>query len=370
MIVATRTKIFFTDRLYAWAEENLRPLPWKNEADPYLIWLSEIILQQTRVAQGMPYYEKFKSRFPRVEDLANAPEDEVLKLWQGLGYYSRARNLHRTAQFIVEHHHGKFPSTYQEILALKGVGTYTAAAIASFAFQLPYAVLDGNVARVLSRFLGIGTPVDTQTGKQLFQDLATQLLDQQSPGKFNQHIMDFGATQCLPKQPGCGNCPLQSACVAFKDQAQQQFPVKVKKLQKTTRYFHYLILRCGQETLIRKRTGDDIWKHLFEFPMVELPEPTTAFEKIHVLASPLNGLLHSNNLVRVHLTSTTKQQLTHQTILASFWELEIRQIHAEPVPSDLICINWKNLDKFAFPRIIDWYLKDNSLNLFSQLQAN
>ena len=370
MTIDSTTKSFFRDQLYAWAEANLRPLPWKNEPDPYLIWLSEIILQQTRVAQGTPYYEKFKSRFPTVYDLAEAPEDEVLKLWQGLGYYSRARNLHQTAQDIVREYGGRFPATYEQIRGLKGVGVYTAAAIASFAFQMPYAVLDGNVSRVLSRFFGIATPIDAQPGKQLFQDLANQLLDQESPGKFNQRIMDFGATHCMPKQPLCGNCPMQSQCVAFDSRQTQSLPVKHKKLKKTTRHFHYLILQCQGETIIRKRTGEDIWRHLFEFPMVELAEPGATFHEVQAQAPYLHTILQPDNLVHVQLAGSTKQQLTHQTILASFWELEIGQFLPEQLPADLICINWKNLDKFAFPRIIDWYLKDNSLNLFSQLQVN
>lgn len=362
------TKDFFIGQLYLWAKQNHRPLPWKKEADPYLIWLSEIILQQTRVAQGLPYYNNFKNRFPNVFALAAAPEDEVLKLWQGLGYYSRARNLHYSAQFIAREYKGRFPETYDEIRTLKGVGPYTAAAIASFAYQLPHAVVDGNVSRVLSRFLGIDTPIDSNKGKQLFQELASALLDTQKPGKYNQHLMDFGATHCTPQKPKCTNCPLQNKCIAFHKQQVHKLPVKGKKLIKTNRYFHYLILRFDQRTLIKKRTEADIWKHLYEFPLLETDQSNLSFEKIRNLNLPLNDCWKSENLTSLKQAGPRKHQLTHQTIVAHFWELELKEINTNQLPEDFICINWKNLDKFAFPRIIDWYLKDNSLNLFSQLQ--
>jgi A/G-specific adenine glycosylase len=367
-MINQETKDFFIGQLYLWARQNHRPLPWKKEADPYLIWLSEIILQQTRVEQGLPYYNNFKNRFPNVLTLADAPEDEVLKLWQGLGYYSRARNLHYTAKFIAREYKGKFPETYEEIRMLKGVGPYTAAAIASFAYQLPHAVVDGNVSRVLSRFLGIDSPIDSHQGKQLFQELASTLLDTEKPGKYNQRLMDFGATHCTPRQPKCSNCPLQQQCFAFQNQKTDSLPVKGKKLTKTNRYFHYFVFRFNGQTLIRKRIETDIWKHLYEFPMLETDRPGLDFEKIRRLKTPLHDCWKAENLISVQQAGPRKHQLTHQSIIAHFWKLELKEITPEQLPEDFICINWKNLDKFAFPRIIDWYLKDNSLNLFSQLQ--
>lgn len=369
-MVSKNIKSYFVQRLNDWAAANKRPLPWKNEPDPYLIWLSEIILQQTRVAQGMPYYEAFKAHFPNVQVLAAAPEDEIMRLWQGLGYYSRARNLHQTAKTIAIQYQGKFPDTYEEIRALKGVGPYTAAAIASFAFGLPYAVVDGNVSRVLSRFLGIDTPIDSTIGKKLFQDLADTLLDRNDPGKYNQQLMDFGAVHCTPQQPLCPQCPLQSECIAFRQKKTAQLPVKNKKITKTKRYFHYLVPKFDSQTLIRKRTQQDIWKHLYEFPLIETEQANL---DIHDLLAQNHTTLDwwkPEQLIEIRQIGPHKQQLTHQTIIATFWELELQQIEQNQLPDQFVCINWKNLDKFAFPRIIDWYLKDNSLNLFSQVQQN
>ena len=223
------TKHFFTKNLMAWFATNHRPMPWKGEKNPYLIWLSEIILQQTRVEQGLPYFLKFKENYPTVTDLANAPEDEVMRMWQGLGYYSRARNLHFTAKHIAYDLNGVFPKTYVEILKLKGVGTYTAAAIASFAYDLPNAVVDGNVYRVLARYFGIETPIDSTIGKKEFTKLAYELLDNKRPADYNQAIMDFGATQCKPKKPNCINCPLNQKCIGFNTQKIDTLPIKTKK---------------------------------------------------------------------------------------------------------------------------------------------
>ena len=245
----------FTKKLLKWFVSNYRPLPWKGEKNPYLIWLSEIILQQTRVEQGLPYYEKFRKKYPTIKDLALAPEDEVMKLWEGLGYYSRARNLHTTAKFISKDLDGIFPKTHKEILALKGVGSYTAAAIASFAYNLPYAVVDGNVYRVLSRYFGIATPIDSTDGKKEFALLAQELLATEKPGAYNQAIMDFGATHCMPKQPKCITCLLNKKCKAFTENRIDILPVKTKKIKKRTRYLNYLIINQGNQVFINKRTG-------------------------------------------------------------------------------------------------------------------
>ncbi len=351
----------FRKKLLEWYATSHRPLPWKGEKSPYLIWLSEIILQQTRVEQGLPYFERFREAYPTVQHLADAPEDEVMKLWEGLGYYSRARNMHATARHIAYERAGHFPETHAEILALKGVGPYTAAAIASFAFDLPHAVVDGNVFRVLSRFFGISEPTDTTAGKKRIQELAAAALDETQPGMYNQAIMDFGATQCVPRSPNCAKCPLQTDCAAFQQNMVDKLPVKSKKLAKRERFFHYLVLRHNGDTLLRKRTGKDIWRHLYEFPMIELaaaqPEPNHL--KKELLWQQLIGEAEHE------VTSVSRifrQTLTHQVIHAIFLEIEIER--ALPSGNDVYTrVKRKNLSKFAFPKVIDWYLQDNSLYL-------
>ncbi len=357
---------FFRAKLLEWQAANPRPMPWKNEPDPYLIWLSEVILQQTRVEQGRVYYERFKERFPTVRDLAAAPEDEVLKTWQGLGYYTRARNLHRAANWIVNRLNGKFPSSYPDILALPGIGPYSAAAIASFAYGLPHAVLDGNVFRVISRFLGVDAPVDSTEGKKLFQALAGQLLDTGRPGRYNQAIMDFGAVQCTPKRAGCDTCPLSSDCRAFIEKKVEDYPVKNKKIHRKTRYFNYLVIRFGDCVLIRKRLEKDIWQNLYEFPMVEtgaLPESAESLYN-HEL---LNLLFGGKRPELFSISHPFSQTLTHQQIIAVFWEWRLPE--APPgVIAPVEVVNNKNLRKFALPKIIDLFLENKSLNLFSNIQ--
>ncbi len=349
----------FTKKLLTWFGKNHRPMPWKGEKNPYLIWLSEIILQQTRVAQGLPYFEKFKKAYPTITDLANAPEDEIFKLWEGLGYYSRARNLHFTAKDIRDNYGGVFPTAYEDILKLKGVGTYTAAAIASFAYDLPYAVLDGNVYRVLSRYLGIKEPIDTTAGKKTFTKLSQELLAKKQPADYNQAIMDFGATQCVPAKPNCKICPLAKACIARKEDIVSQLPIKSKKLKKRSRFFHYLIINYGNQVWTRKRSEKDIWQGLYEFPLLETDklldrkglESTTAYQQL----IPLEA-----EITRVSAPFT--QQLTHQKINALFFEITLEN------PMNNAPEAWKNISRedlktYAFPRIIDLYLQDKSLYL-------
>ena len=252
-------KADFTKKLLQWNQRsNNRAMPWKGEKDPYRIWLSEIILQQTRVEQGLAYYQRFIQTFPTIHDLANAPEKEVFKLWEGLGYYTRCKNLLATAVYISKELNGQFPATYSSILALKGIGPYTAAAIGSFAFNLPHAVTDGNVLRVLSRYFGISTPIDTTEGKKRYDLLAEALLDKQQPGIYNQAIMDFGAVICKPQQPLCPVCPQQKECVALATGNVKLLPVKEKQLVKKTRWFYYLVVQVKDEVLLNKRTGKDI----------------------------------------------------------------------------------------------------------------
>ncbi len=352
---------FFRETLLKWYDPEARPLPWKEERDPYLIWLSEIILQQTRVAQGKPYFERFKSRYPDIQALAAASEDEVMKLWEGLGYYRRARHLREAARQVVEDGGGNFPDTYSGIRALKGVGPYTAAAIASFAYDLPHAVVDGNVYRVLARFFGIELPVDSAAGKAFFQSLAEKLLDRDRPGLYNQAIMDFGATLCRPRSPLCAECPLSSACVAHGASRQHALPVKRPPAPKKERWFHYLDLRYDDFMFVRKRRGDDIWRDLYELPLVEWPEKGVDADTLFRSEAFRSWLGHSQYALRSILPSR-KQVLSHQVIRAVFYRLELEE-PPRPVHSGLEKVAPESLGRFAFPRLVDCYLRDNSLSL-------
>ena len=354
-------KPVFTQLLLKWNKTQSRPMPWKGEKNPYLIWLSEIILQQTRVEQGLPYFERFKSTFPTVHHLANAPEDKVMKLWEGLGYYSRARNLHATAKRISQELKGVFPSTYADILTLKGVGPYTAAAIASFAFDLPHAVVDGNVYRVLSRFYNNNEPIDTTKGKVAFTELAQTLLDAKAPGVYNQAIMDFGATVCVPKSPDCPSCPMSKSCQAFAKNTVDQLPVKSKKLVRKKRFFNYLVLKDEKEnTVINKRQEKDIWRNLYEFPMIETTDMAT-LEELQNTSSWKNWL--PGSVGNIMPSKPFSQALTHRQIIAVFWEISVKNVKQFPIHEAFLPMPWQELKDFAFPKIIDCYIKDNSLYL-------
>ena len=259
----------FSKKLITWYLQNKRTMPWRETKDPYRIWLSEIILQQTRVAQGLPYYLSFTEAFPTVFELASATEEQVLKLWQGLGYYSRARNLHATAKYIVNELEGVFPDTYKGLLELKGVGDYTASAIASICYDEPTPVVDGNVYRVLSRYFGIATPINTTAGIKEFKELAVQLMDHEEPATYNQAIMEFGALQCKPKNPYCIVCPLNDSCVSLDKGTTGELPVKLKKVKVKKRYFNYLVYDNGNQTVLQQRLGKGIWEGLYEFPLIE-----------------------------------------------------------------------------------------------------
>ena len=308
----------FADKLIDWYKENKRNLPWRDTKDPYRIWISEIILQQTRVAQGYDYFVRFMQRFPDVFTLAEAEEDEVMKYWQGLGYYSRARNLHAAAKSIALA--GGFPTTYEEVLALKGVGEYTAAAICSFAYDMPCAVVDGNVYRVLSRWLGIDTPIDSTVGKKLFVQAADELLDKARPALYNQAIMDFGALQCTPASPNCLFCPLADGCLALAQGKVDSLPVKQHKTKVTNRYFHYIYVRTGECTYIRKRTGNDIWKNLYEPLLIETESPLDGSDEAFI--GKLQGVLKSTADVFLRPVKLgVKHVLSHRVIHANFYEL-------------------------------------------------
>ncbi|HFA48535.1 MAG TPA: A/G-specific adenine glycosylase [Bacteroidetes bacterium] len=352
---------FFTKNLLLWHKSSHRPLPWKGEKKPYLIWLSEIILQQTRVGQGLPYFEKFKKKYPAVTDLANAPEDEVMKLWEGLGYYSRARNLHAAAKYISNELNGIFPDQYKEIIKLKGVGPYTAAAIASFAFGLPYAVVDGNVYRVLSRYFGIEEPIDTTSGKNKFAALAQALLDTEKPGTYNQAIMDFGATHCLPAMPKCGDCLLKNKCTAFQKNTISILPIKSKKIIKRQRFFNYLLIDFENKIYIKKRTQKDIWQNLYDFPLIETDKIIDGQPALKENIFFKKWLAGTGAKIR-GVSAPMKQDLTHQRIIARFWKIEI-QNPGFPINNNWKAVPHKNLKNFAFPKVIDLYFRKKLLPL-------
>ncbi len=350
---------FFTRQLLAWnTKHNRRAMPWKGETDPYKIWLSEIILQQTRVEQGLAYYNRFIEAFPTVQHLAKAPEQQVFKLWEGLGYYTRCKNLIATAKHIAIDLKGHFPNTYEGILQLQGIGPYTAAAIGSFAFNLPHAVVDGNVYRVLARFFGIATPIDSTVGKKEFSALAQQLLPPGKPGLYNQALMDFGATICKPMAPDCPHCPLKTQCKALAQNQVKQLPVKAKAITKSVRWFHYLVVEHGGNLYVRKRPAKNIWENLYEFVLLETEGPLTPQElyKTPEFKKMMAGLGHQVTQVSPLYT----QQLTHLTIKGQFIRLTVKK------PLQLAgyeAIDQKNLHNLPFPKIIAHYLTDKKLTL-------
>ncbi len=347
----------FTTGLMAWhRNHNTRSMPWKGEPDPYKIWLSEIILQQTRVEQGLGYYLRFTETYPDINALAAAPDAEVFKLWEGLGYYSRCRNLLHTARTIVSDYGGKFPPSYRELLSLKGVGPYTAAAIASFGFGLPYAVLDGNVIRVLSRFFCENAAFDTPTGKKLFQEMADKVLDSKYPGAFNQAIMDFGATICKPLSPLCPQCPLKVNCLGLAKNKVQELPVRQRKAEKRERFFACLILRFEDKIWIRERTGRDIWRHLHEFFTVELQSETALLQ-----FDPMENCRQNGWAVqRVNVyPQVLAQALTHQQIRSRFFSIDLK---IQPfLPPDGKWVPVGSLTRQAFPKTITQLLSSHWL---------
>ncbi len=337
----------FTPIIYKWYKQNKRDLPWRGTTDPYKIWISEIILQQTRIAQGLSYYNRFIGMFPTVTDLANADEDSILKTWQGLGYYTRARNVHFTAKEIVHKYNGVFPGDIKTILSLKGIGEYTAAAIASIAFDLPLAAVDGNIYRLLSRYFGISTPIDTAKGKTEIHEIATGLLPSGNYGFHNEALMEFGALQCAPKSPNCQNCPLISSCYAANHNISGKIPVKSKKVKKTARYFYYFFVESENKILLEKRTENDIWKNLYQFPMIESQNELSDAEILNIDLS----FIAMENLVFKSVGEKKKHVLSHQTIYARCISLETG--HPEFNHSKFIQINKKDIYKFAVPKLLE-----------------
>ncbi|MFK8284583.1 A/G-specific adenine glycosylase [Capnocytophaga canis] len=306
---------FFSQRLLQWYNSEKRDLPWRQTTDPYKIWLSEIILQQTRVAQGLPYYERFTNHFPSVFDLANASEEQVLKLWQGLGYYSRAKNLHHTAKTIAFDLNGNFPTTHKELLKLKGIGDYTASAIASICFSESCAVVDGNVYRVLARVFGIETPIDTTSGIIQFKKLATKLLDPKNAGVYNQAIMEFGAIHCKPQLPMCESCVFSDKCVAKNQSKVERLPVKIGKTKIRKRYFNYIVPIDNQKhTILNKRNNKDIWQGLYEFPLIETEKPYSEAE----IKTEIDKIFDCITDIYLHKYEKI-HKLSHQHIHTQFW---------------------------------------------------
>ena len=340
----------FSNLLIKWYLQNKRDLPWRNTTNPYLIWLSEIMLQQTRVAQGMPYFLSFTTAFPTVFDLAKANEEQVLKLWQGLGYYSRARNLHQTAQYIATELNGIFPDTYVDLLKLKGVGEYTAAAIASFAYNEVVPVVDGNVFRVLSRYFDIETDIAQASAKKEFAALAFELMPKDSPAIFNQAIMEFGALQCVPKSPNCSICVFNESCAALQKNKVDQLPVKTKKLKVRNRYFNYIVASDENEnTLIQKRTSKGIWHNLYEFPLLETEKEedfdfvSEQIQNEYFKENTISSILETNDKSIVH-------KLSHQHLHIKFWNVKIKGSIENG-------IDMKTLKTFPFPIVIHNFIE-------------
>lgn len=346
---------FFADKLIRWYQHQHRDLPWRHTRNPYYIWLSEVILQQTRIAQGLPYYERFVTTYPTVFDLASAPEQDVIRLWQGLGYYSRARNLHQTAQFITQQFNGKFPETYAELLKLKGIGPYTAAAIASFAFDEAVAVVDGNVYRVLARIFGIETDIDSTEGQKQFAQLANQLISHDQPATYNQAIMEFGAVHCTPTSPDCLLCPLQIECEANTTGRVNKLPVKLKKTKIRERFFNYFVIVQDDLVAMRQRTDRDVWQQLYDFFLVETEGLISTLDELPESPSLLpilsECIVSSPARIYTHI-------LTHQRIQAQFWVLEIPSKVKFLLPEKLTFLTHEEIENVPKPVLITSYWKE------------
>ncbi|AQG82655.1 A/G-specific adenine glycosylase [Spirosoma montaniterrae] len=344
----------FAPTLEAWYERHKRDLPWRHTRDPYRIWLSEVILQQTRVAQGKPYYERFIDAYPTIADMARADERELLRLWQGLGYYSRARNLHQTARYVTDELAGKFPDSFQKLLKMKGIGVYTAAAVASFAFGERVAVVDGNVYRVLARVFGIADDITTTTAKKTFAALAQRLIQQANdPAIYNQAIMEFGAIQCTPVLPDCLLCPLQQQCIAYQTGRQQKLPVKAKKSPVRERYFQYIVFRNGNRIAMRERLGRDIWQNLYEFCCLETDEPKARLSEFD-LPDMVAGLVQQGVLSAEPVEGV--QLLSHQRIRAVFYEIVLPDTVTDTLPMGLQWYSAAAVHDLPKPVLITNYL--------------
>ncbi len=345
----------FSNILIYWYLQIKRDLPWRKTNDPYLVWLSEIILQQTRVSQGLSYYLSFSEAFPKLEDLAKSKESKVLKMWQGLGYYSRARNLHFTANYISKELQGVFPSSYKDLIKLKGIGDYTASAIASICFKEPTAVVDGNVYRVLARYFKIKTPINSSQGIKEFKSLAQSLIDEKQPGVYNQAIMDFGALQCKPQNPQCCACPLNTGCMAFKDKTVLNFPVKVKKNKIKKKFFNFLVfVTDSHKTIIEERKGKGIWQGLYQFPLVESSCEVTLDELM--LTKEFQSLVPVNSTISLFNNHLIVHKLSHQHLYTKFWIVTTKI-------NEKASFNWQEIESLPVPVLIANFLKKFSPNL-------
>ena len=353
-MITSEIQHYINKVLHNWYNTNKRELPWRNTTDPYRIWISEVILQQTRVNQGLEYYNRFVERFPSVKSLAEAEEDEVLKYWQGLGYYSRARNLHKAAKQVSEKHNNLFPSEYKQVLDLAGIGDYTAAAICSIAYNQPYAVVDGNVYRVLSRLFGISTPIDSVKGKKEFSELAQDLLSKSESALHNQAMMEFGALQCTPVSPDCGNCPLQSVCHAFASNSISELPVKQLKTKTSNRYFNYLFINYNGKTFLQKRTGKDVWQNLYEFPLIESDKLLSLSELTE--NEEFRAIFEGISTVElIKTTNPIKHILSHRIIIAQFITVTTSQLNNKL--NNFIITNLSEIDHFAVSRLMEQFLE-------------
>jgi A/G-specific adenine glycosylase len=344
----------FNTKLIKWYSCFQRDLPWRKTKEPYNIWLSEILLQQTRISQGLKYYQAFVYHFPSVHKLADASQHDVLKLWQGLGYYTRARNLHKTAKIVVEQYNGIFPKTYQELLKLPGIGRYTAAAIASFAYEEPVPVIDGNVYRFFSRLKSIEEPVGTEKSYTLFYKLLSSYIQESTPSLFNQAIMEFGALHCTALNPKCTSCPFSDSCIAFQFNKTELYPVRQKKQTIKKRYFYYFFMTDGTNTLLNKRTKNDIWKGLYDFPLHENKKPISENKIKDILAKEFS----SGKFRITDISKELRHQLTHRLIIARFVTVSFSQL---PYASDYIKINMEELQNYAIPRLIEIFCMEKSL---------
>lgn len=341
----------FSAKIIDWYKKNKRDLPWRKTTDPYTVWISEVILQQTRVNQGLSYFLSFKKEFPTIKKLALAEEDKILKVWEGLGYYSRARNMHFTAKNILKNLDGNFPNKYDELIKLKGIGPYTAAAISSFCFNEPKAVVDGNVMRVLSRFIGIIQPINSTLGQKEINEVASLLLDKVNSGLHNQAIMEFGALQCTPLNPNCNNCVLNTNCFAFANNKVNILPVKIKKNQVKTKYLNYFIINYKNSIFIKKRIGNNIWKNLHELPLIENEKN---FDSEIKLASRIKTKFKSKNITFSKQPVEITHLLTHQKLMIRFYKIEISDF--EFLRKNYICVKVNNLNNYALPIVIRKHL--------------
>ena len=340
----------FTKTLIAWYLKNKRDLPWRNTRNPYKVWLSEIILQQTRVEQGYPYYLKFLEAFPTVYDLAEATQEEVLKMWQGLGYYSRARNLHETAQHVAHNLNGVFPDNYKDLLKLKGVGDYTASAIASSCYKEPVAVVDGNVFRFLARYLGVATPTNSSAGLKEFKALGQEFLDFENADLYNQALMEFGSQHCKPQQPLCETCPFANKCYAFSKNEIKALPVKIKNIKVKRRYFHYLVFVSEKgKTVLQKRENKGIWQNLYQFPLIETEKAVNFAD--FIASEAFKEQTEGNRGIDLHNELPITHKLTHQHLFVHFWVVKMKQLASEAVP-------FSKIEKLPVPVLIQNFVNE------------